>query len=106
MQGQQEQLAGRGNKEDDDSGLEMEVHLDSHANMPVLGKGCCIISVSQFKAEVSAYTDKVGKLHKVPIVDAVLLYQCPYSNEVYLLVVRNALHVPSMKHHLIPPFVM
>ena len=93
-------------EDDDDGGLEMEVHLDSHANMPVLGKGCCIISVSQFKAEVSAYTDKVGKLHKVPVVDAALLYQCPYSNKTCLLVVRNALHVPSMKHHLIPPFVM
>jgi hypothetical protein len=24
----------------------------------------------------------------------------------YLLIVRNALHVPSMQHNLIPPFIM
>ena len=93
-------------EDDDNSGLTMELHLDSHASMPVLGKGCRIVSVSQFRAEVSAFADKVGKLHKVPIVDAALLYQCPYSSEKYLLVVRNALYVPSMNHHLIPPFVM
>ena len=84
----------------------MDVHLDSHANMPVLGKGCRIVAVSEHSAEVSACGEDVGKLFKVPIVDAVLTCECPRSQSQHLLVLRNASHVPSMKHHLIPPFVM
>ena len=43
---------------------------------------------------------------EVPIVDAVLAYDCPFTGLTYLLVVRNALCVPSMDHNLIPPFIM
>ena len=65
-----------------------------------------IIAVSEHSAEVSAYSEDVGKLFKVPIVDAVLTHECPRSQSQCLLVLRNALYVPSMKHHLIPPFIM
>jgi hypothetical protein len=95
-----------GDMDSGNEGMIMEVHLDSHANMVVLGKGCRVIAVSEYTAEVSAYTDDVGKLHQVPIVDAVLMYRCPHNQTQYLLVVRNDLYVLSMKHHLIPPFVM
>ena len=95
-----------GDMDSGNEGMIMEVHLDSHANMVVLGKGCRVIAVSEYTAEVSAYTDDVGKLHQVPIVDAVLMYRCPHNQTQYLLVVQNALYVSSMKHHLIPPFVM
>ena len=35
-----------------------------------------------------------------------LKYECPYTGETYILVIQNALHVPSMKKGLMPPFVM
>ena len=35
-------------------GMIMEVHLDSHTNMVVLGKGCWVIAVSEYTAGVSA----------------------------------------------------
>ena len=38
--------------------------------------------------------------------DAVIAYDCPHSGETYLLVVRNALCIPSMDHNLVPPFVL
>ena len=44
--------------------------------MAAIGKGGKIIAVSKFKAEVSGFSDGVGKLHQVPIVDAVLR-MCP-----------------------------
>ena len=84
----------------------MEVHFDSHANMVVLGALCWIISVSQERAAVSAFVDDVGQLPSVPIVDAVLAYDCPYTAKTILLVVRNALFIKSMQHHLIPPFIL
>ena len=81
-------------------------HLDSHANMEVCGKYCWVIVNTGFKADVTVFSDEVGQMLEVPIVDALILYKNPSSGEKFLLVVRNALHVPSMNHNLIPPFAM
>ena len=43
---------------------------------------------------------------KVQMVDAAVRYESPFDGRVYILVIRNALHVPSMDHNLIPPFMM
>ena len=45
-------------------------------------------------------------MSRVPIVNAVLTYNCPISGKTILLVVRNVLFVQSMNHNLIPPFIM
>ena len=39
------------------------------------------------------------------LVDGALMYDCPYSGKSYILVVQNAIHVPSMENNLIPPFM-
>ena len=80
--------------------------LDSHANMVVVGKHAAIINDTGRRAEVSPFTPDYESLSKVPIVDAAIRYDCPYSGETYLLIVRNALSVPSMDHNLIPPFII
>ena len=38
--------------------------------------------------------------------NAALKYDDSYSGKSYILVIRNALHVPNMKNHLIPPFIL
>jgi hypothetical protein len=43
---------------------------------------------------------------QIPIVDAAVQHDCPYDGQMHILVLRNALHVPSMKNNLVPPFVM
>eukprot|EP00957_Ditylum_brightwellii_P037203 2816596-Ditylum_brightwellii.AAC.2 len=43
---------------------------------------------------------------KVRFVDAALKYDYPHTDKRYFLLVRNALHVPSMDHNLLPPFVL
>ena len=80
-------------------------HLDSHANMAVCGKHCWVVADTGFKADITAFSDEVGQMLEVLIVDALILYDNPSSGEKFLLVVRNVLHVPSMNHNLIPPFV-
>ena len=40
------------------------------------------------------------------LVDGALLYDCPYIGKSYVLVVQNAIHVPSMDNNLILPFMM
>ena len=81
-------------------------HLDSHANIAVCGKYCRVVADTGFKADITAFSNEVGQMLEVPIVDALILYENPSSGERFLLVVRNVLHVPSMNHNLIPPFAM
>ena len=80
--------------------------LDSHANMFVVGAQAFVIQHSGRHAEVNAFSDEVDKLTQVPIVDACFAYDCPRSLKTYLLIARNALHVPSMDHNLVPPFLL
>ena len=79
--------------------------LDSHANMVVCGKYCHILSRSRINAMVSAFTDDVGTM-QIPIIDAVILYDCLDTTKVWLLIVRNVLSVESMNHNLIPLFIL
>ena len=74
--------------------------------MIVLGQHCYIISSSGRHAEVNALSREAGRMKSVTIVDASIVYDCPYSMKMYLLIVRNALYVQSVTNNLIPPFIM
>ena len=80
--------------------------LDSHANMSVIGKHALIISDSGSTAQVNSFAKEAGGISEVPIVDAVCAYDCPKTGQVYFLVMRNGLSVPSNEHNLVPPFLM
>ena len=67
--------------------------LDSHANMPVVGRSAYIISDMGRVADVNPFTPDYGST-MITIVDAAVLNQCPYDGQLYILVIRNALHVP------------
>jgi hypothetical protein len=84
----------------------IQTDLDSHANMIVVGKHCYIISYSGKYIDVNAFSDAVGGLSQVPIVDAAIAYDCPCTHKSWLLIVRNVLYVESMDRNLIPPFIL
>ena len=90
----------------DDTIEESRTELDSHANMVVVGQHAFIINNTGKTAEVSPFTSSYDSLKNVPIVDAIIAYDCPITRKAYLLVCHNALYVSSMKHNLIPPFIM
>ena len=73
---------------------ESRTELDSHANMPAVGMNAYVISDTGRVADVNPFTPDYKSM-LIPIVDAV-----------YILVIRNALHVPSMKNNRLPPFVL
>ena len=83
---------------------EFNLELDSHANMPVVGKGAHVEYTGR-TADVNAFSPKYDTA-QLPIVDAIIQYDCPHTGQSYLLVIRNALYVPEMMNHLIPPFIM
>jgi hypothetical protein len=81
--------------------------LDSHANMPVVGRNACIMSDMGrlLAAKVNPFTPDYD-LMLMSIVDAAVRHDCPYNGQSHMLVVRNALLVPSMRNNLMPPFIM
>lgn len=83
--------------------------LDSHANMVCLGKHCTVINWTHRSVKVNGFSQSMSMNH-VPVVDAVVAFDDPYADVdedgTYYLVFQNALYIPSMKHHLIPPFVL
>eukprot|EP00957_Ditylum_brightwellii_P144237 10989674-Ditylum_brightwellii.AAC.1 len=78
--------------------------LDSHVNMPCMGRDALVVSDTGRVVEVSPFTPDYDVM-KVKLVDAVLKYDCPDKDKSYILLVRNSLHVPFMDHNLIPPFM-
>ena len=55
--------------------------------------------------EVNPFTPQY-KAMTARLVDGALMYDCPYSGKSYILVVQNAIHIPSMDNNLIPSFMM
>ena len=57
---------------------EGRTELDSHANMCVLGKHCLLLTelATARKVSVGAFAEAAGGLEAVPIVDAMLAYDC------------------------------
>ena len=80
--------------------------LDSHANMTVAGGGCTIIAKSGQYATVTPFSADLPVMEKVEIGDVLIAYDNPITLVTYLLVMRNALLIPSMNHNLLPPFLV
>ena len=75
--------------------------------MVVLGKHSFVFdSVYERTCDVQPFDPQLGTSKSVPIVDGAISYDCPRTNETYVLVFKNALYVPSMSHNLIPPFIL
>ena len=79
--------------------------LDSHADMPVIGKNAYILSKIGETVDVAPFTPDYKPI-SVELVDAALKYECPYSGEVKILIIRRGLYVSSMTHYLLPPFML
>jgi hypothetical protein len=63
-------------------------------------------AVNHRTCNVQPFDPGTGIAKKVPIVDGALANDCPYTHKAYLLAFKNALHVLSVSHNLIPPFIM
>ena len=85
--------------------VESHTELDSHANMPVVGKHAYIIAETGKMMDVSPFTPDYKPL-TVPLVDATVKYDNPYIGKSYILVLRYTLYVLLMEHNLIPPFML
>ena len=75
--------------------------------MVVLGRNCFVFDGIHGKTcDVEPFDPSIGIAQKVPVVDAAISYDCPYLHQTFILIIRNALYIPSLEHNLIPPFIM
>jgi len=84
----------------------LKTEMDSHADSPVLGDNVEIIKLMDKEVTVSGFSDKLGNISKIPVVQAVVAYDFVITNKTYLLHINNTLYVKGMKSNLIPPFMM
>ena len=64
--------------------------LDSHADMPVIGKNAYILSKFGETVDVAPFTPD-NKPISEELVDAALKYKCPYSGEVTIMIIKRGL---------------
>ena len=74
--------------------------------MVFLGAHVLIFESTNRTCNVQPFDPSLGIALKIPIVDGAVVYKCPYTGEIYVLIVRNALYIPHLRNNLIPPFVM
>ena len=74
--------------------------------MVVVGKKECIIQLSGKFSDVQKISNECSNMVKVPIIDAVLTYNCTRTMKTYLLIRRNTLYSHSMEKNLMPLFLM
>jgi hypothetical protein len=84
----------------------MVTELDSHANMSVASNGTTVMAKSGHFATVTPFSPDLPVLEKVEIGDAAMCYDDPVTLRTYILVMRNALLIPSKNHNLLPPFLV
>eukprot|EP00957_Ditylum_brightwellii_P204227 15338242-Ditylum_brightwellii.AAC.3 len=74
---------------------------NSHANMQYIGREALAASDTGRKDDgsESIFTPDYDAI-KVRLVDAALKYDFPFTNKTYVLLVRSALHVPSIYQNL------
>ena len=80
--------------------------LESHANLVMIGAQGTIIQKTGRYTDVNEFSSYVGTLSRLPIVDAAIAYDCPFSGRTILMVARNTLYVEIMDHDLVPPFIL
>lgn len=79
--------------------------MDSHANMPVVGRHALVIDDLGTTVDVTPFSPDYQAM-QVKMVDAAVQYDCPFTGNQYMLLIRNAISVPAMTNNLIPPFIM
>jgi hypothetical protein len=80
--------------------------LDGHANACVAGKNALIVHMLDKKVNASGFDPSQGKVKDLDLVSAALAYDCPTTGETIMLLVHQAVHVPSMNIDLLCPLQM
>ena len=65
-----------------------------------------ILDSTSRTACASLFTLDYDSLKEVPIIETVVKCKCLHARKGHLLIIRDALHTPSMCHDLLLPLIM
>ena len=82
------------------------IELYSFYMMSVFEKNALNIADTGKTSQVTLFNPDYKSMENVPIIDRAIVYDCSYSKNSYVLLIHNALHVPSMKYNLVQPFII
>ena len=84
--------------------LEQRTELDSHADTSVVGRDTALlIHDYETPVGVQGYNGDIGERSNCRIVSVVVAYDHPALGDVYMLVIHQAILIPSMPHNLLCP---
>ena len=75
--------------------------MDSHADTCVVDKNALIVHKLNKQVNVTGFDPSQGKVKNLDLVSAALTYDCPTSGEATILMVHQAVHVPTMENDLL-----
>ena len=67
--------------------------LDTHASSIVIGDNVLVTHDSGKVASVGPFTDQLGKLRNIQIVDGVVAHDCKYTGRTHYIAMYNALYM-------------
>ena len=85
---------------------EIRCELDSHADTCVVGNEALIFQDFGRPVQVSAYDPSLGTKPDMKVVSAALAYDDPNTGEVKILIVHQAILIPTIDHTLLSPMQM
>jgi hypothetical protein len=80
--------------------------LDSHADACVIGRNALIVQMLNKKVNVTGFDPLQGKVKDLDLVSAALACDCPTTGGTVVLMVHQAVHVPTMDEDLLCPMQM
>jgi hypothetical protein len=86
--------------------VEIRTELDSHADNSVVGNDTALM-IHDFERPVNVhgYNDKIGHA-RCKTISAVLAYDHPTTGDTFMLVIHQAILIPSLKANLLSPMQM
>ncbi len=91
-----------GLKLETDQTTKATLELDSHADTTVLGKDALIFLDYDHPVIVEAYDPRLGSA-KYCTVSGAVAYDDLQTRKMLLLVIKQAIHIPHLDHHLLCP---
>ena len=82
----------------------MRAELDSHADAVCLGSGARLVYDTGDSVSVEGYKPNNCSDDRVPIVCGAIAYDCPTTQQTYVLFFPQALWIPEMPQHLLSTF--
>eukprot|EP00978_Attheya_sp_CCMP212_P038406 scaffold190171_cov30-Attheya_sp.AAC.1 len=76
---------------------------DSHDDTSVVGKECLVFHDFERPVNVSGFDSSLGTVNDRSVVSAALAYDDATTGEVIIVVIHQAIYIPTMDHNLLCP---